>query len=94
MIINDLPENEKPKIEFPCPDYPIKVLGDAAADFKSFCSDLMAQHAEFDAAMVSVKDSRNGKFQSVTFLITATGVEQLEALHVAFKASGRVKMVM
>lgn len=93
MNIYDIPEDQRPKIEFPC-DYPIKVLGTAAVDFKAFVVEVMSKHAEIDHASVQVKSSRNGTYDSVTVTITATGELQLETIHAELKASGRVKMVL
>ena len=93
MDMSDIPEDERPKIEFPC-QYPIKVLGDAAEDFEHFVLESMAKHAELERDTVKVKTSGKGSFQSVTITITATGVTQIEAIFVELKASGRVKMVL
>ncbi|WP_027858871.1 YbeD family protein [Marinobacterium jannaschii] len=88
-------EKEAPKIEFPCPDYPIKVVGRAAEDFKGFVIETVQVHApDLDLKTVTVQDSRNGNFRSVRFRITATGEEQLRALHKDLMASGRVQMVI
>lgn len=86
---------EPPKIEFPCEDYPVKVMGDAGGDFHAFAIDVMSRHAPgFDETRITVKDSRNGRFQSITFFITATGIPQLEALHNELRASNMTKMVL
>ncbi len=88
-------KQEAPKIEFPCPDYPIKVVGVNQGGFRAHVIEIVqSQVADFDLATVSVQDSRNGSFQSVRFKITAQGVEQLKALHEALIASDRVKMVI
>jgi uncharacterized protein len=88
-------EQQPPKIEFPCPDYPIKVIGVNSADFREFVIEIVQIHApDLDVTTVTVQDSNKGTFQSVRFSITATGVEQLERLHEDLKASGRVKMVI
>jgi hypothetical protein len=85
---------DPPKIEFPC-DYPIKVVGDAAADFKQLVVDTMSVHAgTIIESKVSVRASSKGTFQSVTVVITATGVDQLQAIHTDLQATGRVKMVL
>ena len=85
---------EPPRIEFPC-DYPIKVMGNAADDFKDMVIAVMQHHAPgLDIERVTVRHSRNGKFLSVTVYIEATGVAQLEAIHQALKATGRVHMVL
>lgn len=88
------PQQEPPKIEFPCA-YPIKVMGDAAPDFRAFVIEVMRRYDhELDESLVTERISSKGTFSSVTVTITATGIPQLEALHVEFKASGRVKMVL
>ncbi len=85
-------EQEPPRIEFPC-DYPIRVMGDAAADFEDYVVGVMRRHAG-DVRQVSVRESRGGRYLSVTVTITATGVEQLQAIHVELRDSGRVHMVL
>jgi putative lipoic acid-binding regulatory protein len=84
-----------PKIEFPCDDYPIKVLGDSAEDYLDFVVACVSEHTDrINSDFTTVQASRNGRFTSVTLFITATGAEQLEAIHQALKLSGRVKMVL
>ncbi len=84
-----------PKIEFPCENYPIKVLGDAADDYVDFVVESVQVHTpKIDMERINVQQSRNGRFTSVTLFITATGIEQLEAMHQALRRSGRVKMVL
>ncbi|MCP4598469.1 DUF493 family protein [Neptuniibacter sp.] len=88
-------QQEPPKIEFPCPNYPIKVVGVNSDNFRGFVIEIVQIHVpDFDLSSVSVQDSRNGSFQSVRFKITAQGVDQLKALHEALIASDRVKMVI
>ena len=94
MRVSDSSPSEAPKIEFPC-DYPIKIVGDAAPDFKVAVLDVVESHAPgFDRERVGIVDSRNGKFQSVRVTITATGDDQLRALFASLKATGRVHMVL
>ncbi|WP_250656878.1 YbeD family protein [Alkalimarinus coralli] len=85
---------EPPKIEFPC-DYPIKVIGKAAPDFKEFVIETVSVHApDLDIEQVDINASRNGNFVSVRLSIIATGKEQLDNLFKDLKASGRVTMVI
>lgn len=84
-----------PKIEFPCDDYPIKVLGDSAEDYLEFVINCVSEYTHnINSDLTKVQASRNGRFTSVTLFITATGAEQLESMHQALKQSGRVKMVL
>jgi putative lipoic acid-binding regulatory protein len=83
------------KIEFPSPNYPIKVLGESAEDYQSFVIDIMRVHApDFDAEMIKLNSSSNGRFTSITFFITAESPEQLEAMHKDLIQHDRIKMVM
>ncbi|WP_045855703.1 YbeD family protein [Teredinibacter purpureus] len=86
---------EPPKIEFPCPDYPIKSMGEATASYREAVLNIMEKHAPgFDINRVSVRDSRKGTFQSVTVFITATGVEQLQSIFDDLKKLPETKMVL
>ena len=87
-------QQEPPKIEFPC-DYPIKVITDNHDQARVLVMDVMQRHAAPLADnCVSERLSREGRFLSMTVTITATGVEQLENIHVDLKATGVVKMVL
>lgn len=86
---------DTPKIEFPCKDYPIKVMGEAGDALHRLVVDVMSRYAPgFDTERMTIKASSKGRFQSITVWITATGIEQLEGLHQELKASGIVKMVL
>jgi uncharacterized protein len=84
-----------PKIEFPCHDYPIKVLGDAGEELQQLVIEVMERHApDFDQTCLKVRDSRNGRYQSFTVCITATGEDQLRAINDDLRASPLTKMVI
>ncbi|WP_369857135.1 YbeD family protein [Candidatus Thalassolituus haligoni] len=86
---------EAPKIEFPCPDYPIKVVGKGKDNYRQVVLDIFQIHAPgFDIEKILVRDSSKGNFQSLTIYITATGIEQLEALHKELSAHELVHMVI
>lgn len=92
MTENDIPNV---KIEFPCERYPIKVIGEAGDDFVELVIEVFLRHApDLDRGTLVLRDSRTGKFQTVQLLITATSIEQLEALHGDLRATGRVHMVL
>lgn len=83
-----------PRIEFPC-DYPIKVMGHACEEFRDHVITVMTRHAPgFDREAVTVRDSRNGRFQSMTVTITATGEPQLKAIFEDLKTCTHVQMVL
>ncbi|HEY6611460.1 MAG TPA: DUF493 domain-containing protein [Pseudomonas sp.] len=88
-------EVQAPKIEFPCEGYPIKVIGDAGEGFADMVLDIVRRHApDLDVTTLTLRDSSNGRFVSVQVAIRATGVEQLQALHVELRATGRVHVVL
>ena len=87
-------EQEPPKIEFPC-EYPIKVLGRSTEEFRSVIIEVFERHAPgFDQETITVRDSARGTFTSLTITITATGKDQLDALHKDLMATGHVQMVI
>jgi putative lipoic acid-binding regulatory protein len=87
-------QQEPPKIEFPC-DYPVKVLGRSTEDFQLRIIEVFERHAPgYASDSVSVRLSGKGTFSALTITITATGPEQLEALHQDLLATGIVSMVI
>ncbi len=86
---------QAPKIEFPCPRYPIKVIGHAGDDFIDLVLSIISRHApDLDRSTLVTRDSKNGRYLAVQVLITATGIEQLQAIHADLQATGRVHMVL
>ncbi len=88
-------EKDPPKIEFPCPRYPVKILGDAGPGLRNLVIEVLAVHApDFDPETILIKDSSKGRFQSLTVYITATGEDQLNSIHLDLRANSIVKMVL
>ena len=89
------PSQEPPKIEFPCENYPIKVLGESHAELHSFVIEIMERHAPgFDQTRITINESSKGRFKSLTVWITATGVDQLTAINNDLRLNRLIKMVM
>ena len=92
--INDQTK-EPPVIEFPCHNYPVKIMGEASETFLEFVLATTEVYApNFDRNKVAVKQSSKARFSSVTVFITATGAKQLEEYHQALKANAAVKIVL
>jgi len=88
-------EVAKAKIEFPCENYPIKVIGQASEDFAALVLCVVQRHAVVkEPHKLQCRESRGGRFQSIHIQITATGTEQLQAINTALRATGRVQMVL
>ena len=87
-------EPEAPKIEFPCA-YPIKVLGRSNDAFEATLLAVFERHAPgFEQQTIAARTSSKGTFTALTITITATGPDQLEALHQDLLATGHVTMVL
>ena len=88
-------EKDAPKIEFPCKNYPVKVVGKGTEDYRESVLAIFDIHApDYDPSRIKVRDSGKGNFQALTVFITATGVDQLSALHKALSDHKLVHMVL
>jgi len=88
-------KQEAPKIEFPCANYSLKVVGLKTPDYKAWVVQCIQQLASgIDLKKVQVVDSKNGTFQSVRLAITANSEEQLKLIHQTLMNSGKVKLVL
>jgi len=86
---------EAPKIEFPCENYPIKVVGEAMENYEEVIVEIVRVHAEdCDVERIRIQESSNGRFRSVTLYITATGKDQLVNIHKDLMAHANVRMVI
>lgn len=85
---------EPPKIEFPC-RYPVKVMGVAGEAFREATVTIFERHAgSIMAADITVRASSAGNYEAMTVMITATGVEQLQAIFADLKEHPLVRMVL
>jgi len=92
--VTEMTDIEPPKIIFPC-DYPLKVVGNAAEDFREFVIEVIERHADVvQRELIDVRASSSGRYLSVRITIIATGEDQLRNLYNDLKASGRVHTVL
>jgi putative lipoic acid-binding regulatory protein len=81
-------------LEFPC-EFPIKAMGLADDDFEALVLSLVRKHApNLSEAAVRSRDSKGGKYLSVTVTVTATSKEQLDNIYLELTASERVMMAL
>lgn len=93
--MNETNNPTPPRIEFPCQDYPIKVIGDAREGFIDMVVEVVRRHApDLDEARLTLRESSNGRFSSVQLMINATGIEQLQAINADLRETGQVRMVL
>lgn len=85
-----MPEQEETLLEFPC-TFPIKVMGKAGNGFEQLVLDIVRRHSpDLDEASVKVRESRGGKWISVTVTIEAEGKDQLDAIYRDLSSHERV----
>ena len=82
------------KIEFPCADYPIKVIGDTSVGCTDAVIEVLSRHAKIDIKTLAERQSSNGKYTTVQLHIVATGEDQLRDINSALRATGVVHMVL
>ena len=81
-------------LAFPC-DFPIKIMGQTQPGFAQAILGVVLRHApDFDAATMEMRNSREGKYLSLTATIRATSREQLDALYRELCDHSMVKMVL
>jgi len=83
-----------PRIEFPC-RYPVKVMGDATAEFRGQVLEIFQRHAPgVSEEHVTARPSTKGNYLALTVVIDATGLKQLENLFADLKTLAAVKLVL
>ena len=90
--------SSEPELEtllaFPC-DFPIKIMGQTQPGFAQAIMDVVLRHApDFDAATMEMRNSREGKYLSLTTTIRATSREQLDNLYRELCDHPMVKLVL
>jgi putative lipoic acid-binding regulatory protein len=86
---------EAQKIEFPCANYSLKIVGLKTADYHAWVMQCVQQLApDLDPQKVQVVDSRNGTFQSIRLAVTIESADHLQQIYQALMASGKVKLVL
>jgi uncharacterized protein len=90
--------SSEPELEsllaFPC-DFPIKIMGQTRPGFAQSVLAVVLRHApDFDGATMEMRNSRRGKYLSLTVTIRATSRAQLDDLYRELCDHPMVKMVL
>jgi len=76
-------------------DFPIKILGMNEVGFETAIAQVLRMHApDFDLASIEVRESRAGKYLSISATINAKSREQLDALYRALTSHPLVRVVL
>lgn len=80
--------------EFPC-RFPIKIMANPNKDVARFVLDILEKNIENSENIeFSTRDSKTGKYISITAIFTATSKAQLDALYTEISAHPEVHMVL
>jgi putative lipoic acid-binding regulatory protein len=81
-------------LEFPC-DFPIKAMGEASEDFEALVVGIVRRHVDdLGEGAVRTRESREGRYLSVTVTFTARSREQLDALYRELSGHERIQIVI
>ncbi len=88
-------QQEPPKIEFPCDDYLIKIVGDVHPDYKPFVISVLVKYdPTVTSERFSENLSKNGRFVSLTIRMRIEEEIHLTHLFEELKTNEMVKMVL
>ena len=86
--------NEQTAIEFPC-DFPIKAMGPAGAQTEAAILAIFRRHVpDLAEETVRSRESKGGKYISITVTVRATSREQLDAIYRELTACEQVVMAL
>lgn len=95
MKISDIESDKAPKIEFPCTNYVIKVVGDDKTGYRDFVAEVLTKYdSKVSTASFTEQPSKNGRFVSLTVRMHIEAESVLSALFEELKKNPMVKMVL
>ena len=80
-------------LEFPC-EYQVKVIGAAGDDFRHAVVTTVDSHSPVAIDGVKCRPSAQGKYQSVSILVTLDNYQQLTRIYADLKQLADVKMLL
>ena len=80
--------------EFPC-RFPIKIMANPNKDVAKFVLDVLEKHIiDPENIEFSTRDSKTGKYISITAIFTATSKAQLDELYTEISSHPQIHMVL
>lgn len=87
-------ENNESPLTFPC-DFPIKVFGVANDEFEILVTGMVRKHIpDIDETVTRTRLSQDGKYISVTLLVTVDSKEKLDAIYQELTSNPLVLMAI
>lgn len=94
-MIEKTTSEDAPKIEFPCENYPIKIMGSAGEVFKQEALKVIKLHAaDFSGKNMHINMSKNGNYQAITVAICAQSEQQLKDIFEDLKKIDGIQIVL
>lgn len=89
-----MPASDNALLTFPC-DFPIKVMGHAAADFDSLVLQIVSRHVQtLREGAVQRRPSKQGTYVSLTVTVRAENQVQLDNLYRDLSGHPRILLVL
>lgn len=85
---------EAPKIEFPCADFLIKIVGGPEEDYQQFVVKTIKDLCPEFNGLLERKLSGKGNYCSYNLRVTAQSPEHLSDINTALRQDSRTKMVL
>lgn len=82
------------KIEFPCPNYPIKVIAEHRQGLQADVEACLATLGIVGVQPQHSRDSRAARYLALTYMITAQSEQQLQRLNTQLRAVPGVRLVL
>jgi putative lipoic acid-binding regulatory protein len=87
-------EDDENLLDFPC-DFSIKAMGRAEPGFDALVAEIVRRHApDLHEGSVRTRNSRGGKWVSVTVTLRAQSKHQLDAIYLDLTAHEKVVMAL
>lgn len=87
-------EQDDTLFNFPC-DFPIKIMGHANDEFEVAVLTIIRKHfPNISETALNLRESKEGKYLSVTVTVTADSREQLDAVYLELNAHHTVIMTL
>lgn len=81
-------------LQFPC-EFPIKVIGRREDGFQCLVAEIVGRHApDLDLNTLRTRPSSNGAYESVTLILHANNLAQLDAIYRDLTAHEQVIMAL
>jgi putative lipoic acid-binding regulatory protein len=90
----DMPHSDESLIEYPC-DFPIKAMGLSTDAIEDIFTAIVRRHLPHQQTFeIKRRDSKNGKYISITIILKAENRDQLDAVYQELSAHEKILMTL